>query len=730
MEYDRSYAYYWPHGGYFHIWFTQALCEAAAKGDAARIRALFAEYEPEGPMQKEWRLPLVLACRSGCRAAVQALLECGIRVDSINFDRRTALLIAAREGLLDGISSLLAAGADINARDCKGHSALRLAAFGGHHQVVEALLAAGCNINSHCNAKGATALHIAASKGDTAIMEALVAAGADCGAVDIEGRSPLAWAARYENTKAVQRLLELGAPVDASALTAAAVTANTRPLKELLTATGADAPNLPGVDAALRAAASRGQLFSVKALLSAGLPADAQDSQGRTALLCAADSKPYASLECVKVLLAAGASVDKRDGQGRTALMCVSKSRAARTAEIIQILLAAGASVDARDKQGQTAIMYAAQGDSADAIRALAAAGASINARDNRGRTALHGFARHGQRVAAFKALLGAGADTSATDTEGVTVLLAAIKAANAEAASLIIGVGADGNAADRCGNTPAFLAAVKGMRSVEQELRALGAQGAPSGALRRFFRAADRGDGMVVARMANLDPPAGVDINAVGGAGAHCTHLLAAHISERRHSARELEAITVSSLLAAGADLVAASRTNPTPLDLMLFEHDLDWLQWNGNASAIVKLIRELAAAGCPVDTRLPARCGNPGLRPSTLETWLARLSEHGWPAKPADMRRALQVSRALLSSAAAQGSQGRPELLAAAEAEACQEEQQEAQFCGLYQPPPGRQAPTCQQCYPAHLTAGEGQRKQQGGPGPLFQRCSKGES
>ncbi len=69
-------------------------------------------------------------------------------------------------------------------------------------------------------------------------------------------------------------------------------------------------------------------------------------------------------------------------------------------------------------------------------------------------------------------------------------------------------------------------------------------------------------------------------------------------------------------------------------------------------------------------MDTRLPARCGNPGLRPSTLETWLARLSEHGWPAKPADMRRALQVSRALLSSAAAQGSQGRPELLAAAEA------------------------------------------------------------
>ena len=78
----------------------------------------------------------------------------------------------------------------------------------------------------------------------------------------------------------------------------------------------------------------------------------------------------------------------------------------------------------------------------------------------------------------------------------------------------------------------------------------------------------------------------------------------------------------------------------------------------------------RGLALAGCPVDTRLPACVGDGSLQPSTLETWLARLAQHGWPTNPKRAMRALAVSRALLECAAAQGSRGRPELLAAAKA------------------------------------------------------------
>ena len=87
---------------------------------------------------------------------------------------------------------------------------------------------------------------------------------------------------------------------------------------------------------------------------------------------------------------------------------------------------------------------------------------------------------------------------------------------------------------------------------------------------------------------------------------------------------------------------------------------------------SNTIKMLRcrELAAAGCPVDTRLPARVGDRSLQPSTLETWLSRLAQHGWPASPCRAGRALAVSAALLECAAAQGSRGRPELLVAAEA------------------------------------------------------------
>ena len=67
-------------------------------------------------------------------------------------------------------------------------------------------------------------------------------------------------------------------------------------------------------------------------------------------------------------------------------------------------------------------------------------------------------------------------------------------------------------------------------------------------------------------------------------------------------------------------------------------------------------------------MDTQLPARVGIGSLQPSTLETWLATLAQHGWPTEEREADRALAISRALLECAAAQGSKGRQELLAAA--------------------------------------------------------------
>ena len=75
-------------------------------------------------------------------------------------------------------------------------------------------------------------------------------------------------------------------------------------------------------------------------------------------------------------------------------------------------------------------------------------------------------------------------------------------------------------------------------------------------------------------------------------------------------------------------------------------------------------------AAHGCPVDTQLPARDSPNSLQPSTLDTWLAQLQEHGWPREQGRAAGVLAISRALLEGAAAQGSAGQPSYLATAEA------------------------------------------------------------
>ena len=123
---------------------------------------------------------------------------------------------------------------------------------------------------------GEIAVHKAARKANLAILEALVAAGADFTVADRKGRSPLACAAG--RTQAVQRFLELGVPVDASALAAAAAGKRRKPLEVLMAAAGADVTSLPAV----AFAASWGNLKSVQVLLSVGLSDSTADDQGRT----------------------------------------------------------------------------------------------------------------------------------------------------------------------------------------------------------------------------------------------------------------------------------------------------------------------------------------------------------------------------------------------------------------------------------------------------------------
>jgi ankyrin repeat protein len=155
---------------------TLTLCEAAALGDAARVRSL-AHAEPaavEGRSPDGWPA-LHLAAHFGHGDAVDALLaaRADVRAYSDNDERNTALH-AALAGRRDVrvVSRLLAAGVDVNARAGGGYVPLHLAAFAGDVAVVDALLAHGATVDARAD-DGRTALAIAEDSGHVQLARRL-----------------------------------------------------------------------------------------------------------------------------------------------------------------------------------------------------------------------------------------------------------------------------------------------------------------------------------------------------------------------------------------------------------------------------------------------------------------------------------------------------------------------------------------------------------------------------
>ena len=123
------------------------------------------------------------------------------------------------------------------------------------------------------------------------------------------------------------------------------------------------APVPPG---ALLDAAMAGEASAVRTALASGVPADAVDENGRTALMLAAFDGHVPVLE---LLLQAGARMDLQDAAGRTALMYASSGP---NAEAVNLLLSRGASVDLRDREEHfTALMFAAAEGQVDNVRLL-----------------------------------------------------------------------------------------------------------------------------------------------------------------------------------------------------------------------------------------------------------------------------------------------------------------------------------------------------------------------
>lgn len=205
-----------------------------------------------------------------------------------------------------------------------------------------------------------------------------------------------------------------------AALLRAVVIAGAAWLGAVLPASAQVAPSAAEVAAytGLHAAAHRGDVARLKALLAAGAPVDARDAAGRTPLHVATFARQR---DAVRTLAASGATLGLLEHDRYDA---VTSAAVADDEDTLRLLLSLGASAKlVTSRYDGTALIAAAHLGHDGVVRQLIAAGAPLDHVNNLHWTAAieavvlgDGGARH---QATLKALLDAGANARLADREG-----------------------------------------------------------------------------------------------------------------------------------------------------------------------------------------------------------------------------------------------------------------------------------------------------------------------
>ena len=263
-------------------------------------------------------------------------------------------------------------------------------------RLLQRLISHGADLNA-CDSRGMSALHLAAALGREEELKLLVAAGAAPDRRAADGQTPLG----------------------------VALASGRRDLADWLDWRGWRLPRRPLQASDVPAAAIVGDTDGVRRLLDIGLPVDAVDSQGCSALLRAAGGGHRALVE---LLLARGALPGLAANTGATPL---SAAVSMRQTEIVERLLDAGAGLEQRLPGDVTVLMLAAALGLPELVSRLLQAGADLHARDAQGLTPLHCAALYGftardrpRLVALLDTLLLAGADGQQAANGGATPLL------------------------------------------------------------------------------------------------------------------------------------------------------------------------------------------------------------------------------------------------------------------------------------------------------------------
>lgn len=374
--------------------------------------------------------PLHLAAANGNVAALRLLLDKRANPNAAAASGVTPLMQASRNGHVEAVRLLLAHGAQVNAREsARGQTALMWAVSRQHPDIVQALIENKAEINARSEARPVTVML------DRGPRRAVKTAAQDAQQVQAGGSSALILAAQTGNAATVRRLLAAGAnPNDTaadgkSALVTAAFSGHTEAALLLLGA-GADLNAAAAGYTALHAAALRGDVALVKALLERGANPNLTQTKGSpvrrfgsqwalsspfnggTPLIVATS---YLEIDVMRALLNGGAKADAALPNGLSALAIAAGApieKEARPSDLarwnivdsdtpviprpadvvlaaVQLLLERGADVTRVAESGDTALHAAAAANQPAVIELLAQRGAQVNVKNRNGQTPL-----------------------------------------------------------------------------------------------------------------------------------------------------------------------------------------------------------------------------------------------------------------------------------------------------------------------------------------------------
>jgi ankyrin repeat protein len=315
---------------------------------------------------------------------------------------------------------------------CQIFTGLHVASYFGLGPVVEEYCRSFCDPLSHTfrplalnapDLDGRTPLSWAAESGsDSAVQALLHYRGIDVDVVDRDNRTPLSWASANGHVSVVNLLLEYGAESRVG-----------------------DEKVFGPQHTPLHLACHFGHTEVVKALLQHTARADPRNILNSSRLICS-DPRPPLMLAAyggydgvVKLLIAQGVELDPRDPFGRTPLWVTVENNHSSTA---RLLLENGADAHAQSDD-RTPLMVAILAGNLEMAELLLESGADIDQKANHtGTTALILAASH-RDVSATEFLLDHGARVEIRDARGFTALTCASEEDEISVVELLVSRGA-----------------------------------------------------------------------------------------------------------------------------------------------------------------------------------------------------------------------------------------------------------------------------------------------